>query len=72
MFLQCVGVCVHTHAHVYVCLCVLYAPFLCVHAQWTLVSVVFLMAFSNQAELNGCCQMGIFQGQQNCENKQGL
>lgn len=60
---------VHTHAHVYVCFCV--CAFLCVHAQWLLVSMVFLMAFSNRAELKSHCQMGIFQGQQNCENKRG-
>lgn len=55
---------VNTHASV--------CAFLRVYAQWSLVSVVFLVAFSNQAEPKGrCCQMGIFQGQQNCENKRG-
>lgn len=57
--------------HTCTCLCLLLCTvcaFLCVHAQWSLVSVV---AFSNQAELKGHCQMGIFQGQQNCENKRG-
>lgn len=45
--------------------------FLGAHVQWLLASVVLLMVLWEQAELKDQCQMGIFQGQQNCENKWG-
>lgn len=53
------------HGHAYACLCVV-----CAFLRMRMCTAL-CMVFSNRDKLKADCQMGIFQDQQNCENKWG-